>query len=119
MAAPARVALAPSPAAKGLAVVALGIYIWVNVPLAWINVRSFQDRGEKIQAMVEGVVEQHCLYPGQPVILSNVEPDLFWSAIVFRPFRLWGIDDVYVSAASRPAIEASQPGQDIAAFFEP
>ena len=106
-------------AAKCAAGALLTMYVSVNAPLARVNVNSFRERGEKIRVMVEDVVKQRRLHPNERIVLREVDVDVFWSAIVFRPFRLWGIDGVYVSRDARAAIEASQPGQDIGEFFEP
>jgi hypothetical protein len=102
--------------ARVAAVALLAIYVCVSIPLARVNVLSFYQRSQQIRAMVEGVVKTSRGHRGNTILLANVEPDLFWSGIYFRPFRLYRISDVYVLAAERNAIAGLDP-QDISAFF--
>lgn len=104
--------------AKVAAILLTAVYLIVNIPLARSNVNAFYKLSVRIQTMTEAVVEQHQLHPDQPVMLTSVEPDLFWSAIIHKPFRLYGIDAICLEPASRPVIESVQPGQQIDAYFQ-
>ncbi len=104
--------------AKAAAILLAAVYLIVNIPLARSNVNAFYKLSVRIQTMTEAVVQQHQLHPDQPVMLTSVEPDLFWSAIVHKPFRLYGMDAICLDPASRPGIESVRPGQQIDAYFQ-
>ena len=97
--------------------VLLVIYAAVNIPLARVNVMSFYHRSEDIRTIVEGVASEGRSHPGKPIVLTGVAPEIFWSAIVHRPFRLYGVDQVYVSEGDRPAIDSVGSGLAAGDFF--
>ena len=41
-------------------------------------------------------------HPGKLVLLKGVDPEMFWSAIYHRPFRMYGIQNVLVVGAALP-----------------
>ena len=100
--------------ARVSAVSLAAVYLCVAIPLARAGVVSFYDRGELIKATVSGLVEESRKQPGKLILLQGVDSDMFWSAIFHRPLRLYGIDDVYLTAESRAGIDG-----DRAFFLDP
>ena len=83
--------------ARGAAALLIVIYIGSNIPVGRATVVSFYDRSIKIRRLVEGVVAISRQQPGKMIVLKNLDTDMFWSAIYGRPFRLYGIYDVFVA----------------------
>ncbi len=81
---------------KAAAILLLAIYTGVNIPLAHLNSTSFYDRSERIHHMIDAVLAARQSHPGQPLMLTNVDDDLYRSAIIHRPFRLYGAEDICV-----------------------
>ncbi len=82
----------------------LAIYLSVSIPLACVNVRSFYDRSQAVRSVVLGVVSLSRNKLEKTVFLRGAEMAIFVSAISQRPFRLYGIDRVFLLAA--PALES-------------
>ena len=78
------------------AVSLLAIYVSVEIPVGRATTISFYNRSQAIHKMLESIVQQSRDNPGKTILLTGVEPDLFWSALYHRPLRLYGIEDVYV-----------------------
>jgi hypothetical protein len=83
------------------AIVLALLYIAVNVPVGRATALSFHRRAEEIQNLIDAVLETRSSNPGKIVILKGTTGDLFWSCLVHRPFRLYGITGVYSSASDR------------------
>jgi hypothetical protein len=72
------------------------------IPLPAIRkaVKSRYLLSRKIERMVLGVEEARRLHPDRTILLSDVDDDLFWNAILDDPFSLAGVSDVYISPES-------------------
>uniref|UniRef100_Q01VF4 Glycosyltransferase RgtA/B/C/D-like domain-containing protein n=1 Tax=Solibacter usitatus (strain Ellin6076) TaxID=234267 RepID=Q01VF4_SOLUE len=103
------------PAAIALAV----LYACLAVPY---TLRA-EDRNWQLTArvrnLVEGVAGAHELHPKQAILLDGVDTDLFWNAILDRPFRLFGLTNVYLAPGSDRAITAYPDRGNIAGFIAP
>jgi len=74
----------------------LAIYCSVSIPVGRATTLSFYNRSQAIRRMLESIVRESRSHPGKTVLLTGVDPDLFWSALYHRPLRLYGIEDVYL-----------------------
>jgi hypothetical protein len=90
-------------------------YAAVNIPLANLNVNVLTTQSHKIESLIDGVVAQSHLHPGSPIVLTGVAPEMFWSALVHRPFRLYGLDDVHIASTNRQSLGAT--GAEVDALF--
>lgn len=81
---------------KAAVVLLLAIYAGVNVPLARLNVTSVYERSVRIHAMIDSVLRERQLHPNQPLMLTDIDDDLYKSALIHRPFRLYGIEDICI-----------------------
>ncbi len=73
------------------------LYLLMVVPRtvaasAW-NARQSQ----RARALVEGVAAARERHPGKAILLDGVDLDLFANSVENRPFRLYGIDQVYLA----------------------
>jgi len=62
----------------------------------------------RVRTLVEGVAGIHERYPSKSILLEGVDTDLFWNGVLDRPFRLFGLDHVYLAPGSAKRI-ASYP----------
>jgi hypothetical protein len=73
----------------------------------------------KIERMVRGVEEARRLHPDQIILLSDVDDDLFWNAILDDPFSLAGVSDVYISPEAEGMLTPHPDLGDIRRFVLP
>jgi hypothetical protein len=78
---------------------------------------SFYDRSQKIRKLVLGVVDLSRAQPEKTVFLRGVGPDMFWSAVYDRPFRLFGIRDPYLVPEDAPGIPRDAQMENIHEYF--
>ena len=79
-------------------------YVAMAIPLARVAVDSFHDRSVRIRALVLGVVEHS--QPGKLIVLKGVDGEMFVSAVVHRPFRLYGLNEVYLAPEDAAALDS-------------
>ncbi len=60
----------------------------------------------RVRNLVEGVAGVHDRYPAKSILLEGVDTDLFWNGVLDRPFRLFGLDHIYLAPGSEKRIEA-------------
>jgi len=103
--------------ARYVGILLLVIYLCVAIPVARVITFSFYDRSQKIRRLVLGVVDLSRTQPEKLVFLRGVGPDLFWSAVYDRPFRLFGIRDPYLVPEDAPNIPPDAQMENIHEFF--
>ena len=54
----------------------------------------------RVRNLVEGVARAHELHAAQAILLDGVDTDLFWNGVLDRPFRLFGLDHIYLAAGT-------------------
>lgn len=98
-------------------IVLLVVYICVSVPVARVNAVSFADRSHRIERLLLGIVSVSRSEPGKVLLLKGVDFDMFWSAISHRPFRLFGINEIYLVPEDEQKIGADPKRAEIQEFF--
>ena len=93
------------PAARATAVSLAAIYIAIALPTTLATTRWSHDITVRVRALVEGVEAAHELHPKQSLLLEGVDTDLFWNGVLDKPFRLFGLDHVYLAPDSERRIE--------------
>ena len=73
----------------------------------------------RVRALVEGLEAAHELHPKKTILLEGVDSDLFWNAVLDRPFRLFGLDQIYLTPGSEQHIDAHPSLGNIAEFVLP
>jgi len=87
------------------AVLALaGIYVTLSAPLGRAIADYNRDRSDAVRNLVLGVARAHELHPGKTILLSGVGTDLFWSGVFDKPFRILGVNDVWLAPGSEENI---------------
>jgi hypothetical protein len=102
-----------------LALPFVALYAALAIPTAWREEDRNWRLTQRIRGLVEGVAGAHELHPGQAILLEGVDSDLFWNAMLDRPFRLIGLHDVYLAPGSEDAITAYPDRGDAAEFTAP
>ncbi|HEY1495507.1 MAG TPA: hypothetical protein VGF49_13240, partial [Candidatus Solibacter sp.] len=104
---------------KPAAIALFLLYAALAVP----SVLSAEDRNwwltARVRNLIEGVAGAHELHPNQAILLEGVDTDLFWNAMLDRPFRLFGLINVYLAPGSERAIAAYPDRGNIAEFTAP
>jgi hypothetical protein len=101
--------------AAGLAMVYLAIMLPRTVAASDFNYRL----SLRVRNLVEGVARAHELHPSQTLLLDGVDTDLFYHGMLDHPFRLLGIDHVYLTPASAQHIESHPDLGDVNQFVLP
>ena len=60
----------------------------------------------RVRNLVEGVAGIHERHPSQSILLEGVDTDLFWNGVLDRPFRLFGLDHIYLAPGSEKRIDS-------------
>ena len=74
---------------------------------------------KRVRTLVEGVAGVHELYPAKSVLLEGVDSVLFWNGVLDRPFRLFGLDHIYLAPGSEKRIDAHPDLGDINEYILP
>lgn len=86
-------------------------YILVSARATDFASRWWYARSKRVEMTFEVVAAAHAGHPGKVIVLEDVDNDLFWSCVIYRPFRLAGVTEVYLApgAGSRVTIPGSFP----------
>jgi hypothetical protein len=73
----------------------------------------------RVRNLVEGVAGAHERYPNKAILLDGVDTDLFWNGVLDKPYRLFGLDHIYLSPGSEKHIDAHPDLGDIHEYILP
>jgi hypothetical protein len=73
----------------------------------------------RVRTLIEGVAGVHERQPAKSILLDGVDSELFYNAILDRPFRLFGVDNVYLAPGSERRITAQPDLGDVREFILP
>jgi len=93
---------------RALAVTLAVIYALMGVPTLVATSQWNHAITMRVRNLVEGVAGIHERHPSKSILLEGVDTDLFWNGVLDRPFRLFGLDHIYLSPGSEKHI-ASHP----------
>jgi hypothetical protein len=93
---------------RAAAVTLSAIYALMGVPTLLATSQWNYAITMRVRTLVEGVAGIHERYPSKSILLEGVDTDLFWNGVLDRPFRLFGMDHVYLAPGSEKRI-ASHP----------
>ncbi|MBI4874932.1 MAG: hypothetical protein HY822_09910 [Acidobacteria bacterium] len=80
------------------------VYFSTAAPAARSVSRAQFERSRAVRAMVLGVVRARQIHPQDILLLANLDTQLFYAGIVDSPFRLYGIQDVYLAPGTTARI---------------
>jgi hypothetical protein len=106
-------------AARTAAVALTAIYAAMALPDAIAASQWNHAITIRVRNLVEGVAGIHERNPSKSIVLEGVDTDLFWNGVLDKPFRLFGLDHVYLTPESESRIAAHQDLGDIAEFVLP
>jgi hypothetical protein len=98
-------------------VLLLVIYAGFSIAVGQAMVRSFYDRSQRIRTFVLSVAALARAQPSRVVLLEGLDAELFNDAVYDRPFRLYGIDELYVVPENRPSIAVDRYFAAVDPFF--
>lgn len=90
------VSISPHMARVSAAVFAVA-FVAVSSYTAWTRTVTESEASERVRNLVLGVAEAGHAHPGRTVLLEGIDDGLFWNAIHAHPFRLTGLNKVYLS----------------------
>ncbi len=103
---------------KIAALALLGAYC-VPLPAIRAETRQRYLLSRNIEGMLMGVEEARRLHPGRIILLTGLSDELFWNAVLDRPFTLVGVSDVYISPESARMLTPHPGIGDIQEFVLP
>ncbi len=95
----------------------LTLYLCVQIPVGQAVTRSFHEMGEYTRRLVLGVLTFTRNQPDRVVLLKGVDDAMFLNVIYNRPFRLYGLNEVYLAPEDRPDIASTSKQRDTSSFF--
>jgi|GEM_PF-258561 len=105
--------------AKAVATAILALYTFLVVPEAVASTAWNHRIAARVRNLVEGVAQAHELHPMKSILLDGVDTDLFWNGILDRPFRLIGLDHVYLTSGSERRIAAHPDLGNVSSYVLP
>ena len=106
-------------ALRAMSTVLLAVFLVLSLPVAWRSADWFRQRSQAQQALVMGVARAHELHPGKTILLDGIGDDLFWGAMLHRPFLFLGITDVYLTPGSEAHITPHPDLGDVSTYVLP
>jgi hypothetical protein len=106
-------------AARVAAVALALVYAFMAVPQVVADSEWNHRIAARVRNLVEGVAGAHELHPDKAIVLEGVDTDLFWNGVLDRPFRLIGVDRVYLTPGSEQIIAAHSDLGDIGDYILP
>ena len=101
------------------AVVLAAVYLLIMMPRT-VAASDFHYRLTlRVRNLLEGVARAHRLHPSQTILLDGVDTALFYNGVLDHPFRLLGIDHLYLTPASGLRIDAHPELGDVGEFVLP
>jgi hypothetical protein len=91
---------------RAAAVTLSAIYALMMVPGLMATAEWNHTITMRVRTLVEGVAGVHERNPAKSILLEGVDTDLFWNGVLDRPFRLFGLDHIYLAPGSEKRIAA-------------
>jgi hypothetical protein len=104
---------------KVLATVLVVIYARTMIYADWYAIKWWYDRSQAVERLVLGVERARELHPTEGILLDGVDSNLFWAGVFYRPFRVFGVTDVFLTPGSERGIEVHRDLGDVADFVLP
>ncbi|MBK7927015.1 MAG: hypothetical protein IPJ98_05790 [Bryobacterales bacterium] len=106
-------------AGKAAALLGAALYLATSTPVARATVRYNFERSRAVRDLVLGVARARELHTNKVILLNGVGTDRFWAGMNDKPFRLLGINDVWLTPGSEDSIQAFPDLGDVNAFVYP
>ena len=103
---------------KAVAVGTAAVYLLLVVPRTMANTRYLFERSRRVERLVLGLERAHELHPRQAILLHGVPDELFGTAILDRPYRLFDAQ-VFLAPGSEAGIAPRPEYGEIRDFVLP
>ena len=90
------------------AVLWLGVYFAVSVPLVVREAERHYRRSVAARRLIEGAVDARRLHPDKTILLTGVDDSLFYGAVYHQGLRAAGVRNIYLAPTSEGI--STQPG---------
>jgi hypothetical protein len=91
---------------RSIVVTLAAIYALMAVPTLVATSERNHAITMRVRNLVEGVAGIHERHPSKSILLEGVDTDLFWNGVLDRPFRLFGLDHIYLTPGSEKRIDS-------------
>ena len=92
------------PAIKAIAAILVLLYFALSITdIASVD-RYYYDHYRRMHRLIAGLTAAHKTNPVPVVLLSGIDDDLFWSGFYDDPFRLIGVEHVYLTPGAESGI---------------
>jgi hypothetical protein len=105
--------------ARVAAVAVAAVYACMAVPQTIEASDWYYRLTLRVRNLVEGVARAHELHPRQAILLTGMDNEMFWDGLRNRPFRLIGVNQVYLAPGSESRITAYPGRGEISEFILP
>jgi hypothetical protein len=104
---------------RSVALALAAIYVAIVLPRTLAASDYHYRLTDRVRDLVEGTASAHQLHPDQTILLDGLDTPMFYSAVIDHPFRLVGVERVYLTPGSVRQIESHPELADMAAFTLP
>lgn len=95
------------------------VYLASGVALAHTATQWHYERSIRVRNLIWSVQRAHEQHPKSVILLKDVDSLIFWSSLADSPFRLVGIEDVYLTPESLRSVEPHPELADLNEFVLP
>jgi hypothetical protein len=81
------------------------LYFIPSISVVHSGMTYYNERAARVRSLFQNVASAKQSHPGKEILLKNVDDDLFWSALYYRPFSLVGWNDIFLTPDSRILIQ--------------
>ena len=93
------------------------LYIVPSTSVVQAGMKFYYDRSVRVRSLVQNVVYAKQANPGKTILIKNVDDDLFWSAVYYLPFKLFGWSDILLTPDSRSQIKEDPAFPPLDSYF--
>ena len=104
------------PSRASVAGIAL-LYVVASVLVIHHQMAFLRDRAVRARNLIQEVAAEKRMHPGRVFLLSGIDDDLFWTTLYYRPFRLFGWTDVFLSPDSRGLVQDDPHFPSLDSYF--
>jgi hypothetical protein len=106
----------PTIAARAVAIAAVAAYLTGSIRHIEIGSAWVYDRSKRMREMLRAVDEVAQKYSGTAIILAGVDNPLIQSGMLDGPFRLYGLQSVYLAPGSEHELSAGLDSSEIGKY---
>ncbi len=104
---------------RAIAILLVAVYASMVLPEAVVSSQWNHRITIRVRNLVEGVAGAHDRYPRKSILLDGVDSELFWNGVLDKPFRLFGLDHIYLSPGSEDHIDPHPDLGDVTRYVLP